>query len=259
MKYFRILVFIVLIFAQCKVQSQDEPVKIIVLYDNYQFSDSTIADWGYSCLVIRENDTILFDTGARKDIMFHNLQALNIDVSTIQTMVISHHHGDHVGNIFPIIEKNPDIQVFLPSTLGGNFREMVENYNVRATVNRDYRQVAHNIFITAEMGFQIPEQALVIKTDKGLVLISACSHPGIDRMVRKVGKKFEEKVYMVMGGFHLEEYSDEEIDEIIETFHESGVEKMAPGHCTGQKAMDKFRQAWHHNFIRSGTGKVIEL
>jgi len=259
MKYLRSFIFIILIFVMCSVQSQNQPVKIIVLYDNYQFSDSTIADWGYSCLIIRENDTILFDTGARKDIMFHNLQALNINISTIQTMVISHHHGDHVGNIFPIIEENPGIQVFLPSTLDGNFREMVENYNVRTTVNRNYREVAYNIFITEEMGFQIPEQAIVIKTEKGLILISACGHPGIDRMVRKVCKKFNEKVFLVMGGFHLEEYSDKEIDEIIETFHEAGVEKIAPGHCTGQKAMDKFRQAWHHNFIRSGTGKVFEL
>ncbi len=259
MKIFRLLIFIILIFGNCNVQSQNQPVKIIVLYDNYQFSDSTIADWGYSCLVIRENDTILFDTGARKDILFHNLNVLNIDLSTIQTLVISHHHGDHVGNIFPLIENNPGMQVFLPSTLDGNFREMVENYHVRTTINRNYREVAYNIFITEEMGFQIPEQALVIKTDKGLVLISACGHPGIDRMVRKVCKKFNEKVYLVMGGFHLEEHSDKEIDEIIETFHEAGVEKIAPGHCTGQKAMDKFRQAWHHNFIRSGTGKVFEL
>ncbi|MCF8364251.1 MAG: MBL fold metallo-hydrolase [Bacteroidales bacterium] len=259
MRFKLILLTGLLFFGISKIEAQQQPVTITVLYDNYQFSDSTISDFGFACLIIRENDTILFDTGSQKDILFHNLNALNVDLSTIQTLVISHHHGDHVGNIFPLIEANPDIQVFLPSTLDGNFRGMVESYKVRTEIERNFREIAYQVFITGEMGFQIPEQSIVIKTEKGLVLISACGHPGIDRMVRKVSRKFDEKVYMVIGGFHLEDYSDKEIDAITETFREFGVEKIAPGHCTGQQAMDRFRQTWHHNFIRSGTGKVFEF
>jgi 7,8-dihydropterin-6-yl-methyl-4-(beta-D-ribofuranosyl)aminobenzene 5'-phosphate synthase len=241
------------------INAQIAPVKITILYDNYQFSDSTRPDWGFSCLIIKENDTILFDTGARKDVLFHNLNAMNVDMSTIQTLIISHHHGDHTGNIFPLIEKNPALQVFLPSSLGGNFKEMVKNYGVRVQVERNVREVAYNIFLSGEMGFQIREQSLVIKTDKGLVLISACGHPGIDRMVRKITRIFDDRVYVVIGGFHLEEHSGSEIDDIIETFKACGVDKVAPGHCTGQTAMDKLRKAYQHNFIRSGTGKTFEL
>jgi len=163
-----IFIFLLLFFGITKLDAQPEPVKIIVLYDNYQFSDSTISDWGYACLIIHEKDTILFDTGARKDILFHNLRVLNVDVSTVQTLVISHHHGDHAGNIFPVIEANPDMQVFLPSTLDGKFREMVKRYHVRTHIERDVHEIAYNIFLSGEMGFQIPEQCLVIKTQKGL-------------------------------------------------------------------------------------------
>lgn len=249
----------ILIFALPYVFSKDDSVKIIVLYDNYQFTENTIADWGFSCLVISGNDTVLFDTGARRDVLFHNLEALDLDLSTVQTLVISHHHGDHVGNLFTVAEANTDILMYLPSSMDGKCRLMVENYGVRTEVDQSVRQIAHNIFLSGEMGFQIREQGLVIVTSKGLVLISGCSHPGIDRMVRKVSSKFDAPVYMVVGGLHLEEHSDEEIDEVIQILRDYGVEKVAPGHCTGQKAMDEFRKVFKHNFIRSGTGKVIEL
>lgn len=239
--------------------AQPGKTTISVLYDNFQYSDATIADWGYSCLIIRENDTILFDTGARKEVLFHNLNAMDVDLSTVQTVVISHHHGDHVGNIFPVLEKCGYLQVFLPSSLDGKFRNMVDNFNVHTEVDQSNRQIAHNIFLTGEMGFQIREQGIVIKTSQGLVLLVACGHPGIDRMVKKVSRTFGEKVYMVMGGFHLDEFTDSEIDDIIKTFKAYGVEKLVPGHCTGSGAMEKFREAFGNGFVESGTGKVVSL
>lgn len=255
-----IFIFFTLLLVAFALKAQKEtPTRIVVLYDNYQYSDSTLSDWGWACLVIRENDTILFDTGARKDILLHNIDAMGVDMSTIQTMVISHHHGDHVGNIFPVLERCGRLQVFLPSSLDGKFRGMVDQYNVFTEIDQDIRQIAHNIFLSGEMGFQIREQGLVIETQKGLALITGCGHPGVDRMVRKVSRKFDQPVYMVIGGFHMEEFSGEEIDDVISAFRECGVKKVSPGHCTGQKAMDKFRKAFQHNFIRSGTGKVIEL
>ena len=255
-----LFIFLTLLSFAFTLKAQKEILaRIVVLYDNYQYSDSTLSDWGWACLVIRENDTILFDTGARKDILFHNINAMNVDLSTVQTLVISHHHGDHVGNIFPVLERCRRLRVFLPSSLDGNFRGMVEKYNVHTEVVQDIRPIAQNIFLSGEMGFQIREQGLVIDTPKGLVLITGCSHPGVERMVRKINRKFDQPVYMVIGGFHMEEFSDKEIDNVISALKECGVQKVAPGHCTGQKAMDKFRKAFQHNFIRSGTGRVIDL
>jgi 7,8-dihydropterin-6-yl-methyl-4-(beta-D-ribofuranosyl)aminobenzene 5'-phosphate synthase len=256
---FRILQLLISLFLFLDISGQEADQKIIILYDNNQFSENTISDWGFSCLVISGNDTILFDTGARKDIFFHNLEAMNVDLKTVHTLVVSHHHGDHAGNIFPVIENTGHIQVFLPSSLDGNFRQMVDQYNVHAEVDTDIRQIAHHVFLTGEMGFQIREQGLVIETSKGLVLIVGCAHPGVDRMLKKVVKKFNKPVYMVIGGFHMEEYSDPEIDHLIETFRDFEVKKIAPAHCTGKHATEKFMKAYQHNFIRCGTGKVVDL
>lgn len=254
-----ILNIILSIFCFIGVNAQKQEQKIIILYDNYQFSENTIADWGFSCLVISGSDTILFDTGARKDIFFHNVDAMDIDLHTVQTLVISHHHGDHTGNIFPVLENTGWMDVYLPSSLNGKFRKMVENYDVHTAIDQNIRQIGHNVFLTGEMGFQIREQGMVIRTEQGLVLITGCGHPGVDRMLKKITKKFDEPIYLVIGGFHMEEYGEHEIDHVINTFKNLDVKSVAPGHCTGQRAMEKFRMAYRQNFIRSGTGKIIEL
>jgi 7,8-dihydropterin-6-yl-methyl-4-(beta-D-ribofuranosyl)aminobenzene 5'-phosphate synthase len=238
---------------------QPDRAKVIIVYDNYQYSQNTAADWGWACVVIKGNDTLLFDTGAQKEILFNNLQALNIRLNHIHKLVISHHHGDHTGNIFPVLDANSDMQVYLPSSLDGNFRKMVEGYGAHIVCDQQMRPVGNDMYLSGEMGFQTREQALVIRTDKGLVLLAGCSHPGIDRMIKKVTKAFGEPVYMMMGGFHLEDYSDEELEALTAELKKLGVQKVVPGHCTGTKAINQFEREFPDGYLQSGTGQVIVL
>ena len=67
----------------------------------------------------------------------------------------------------------------------------------------------------------IPEQALVIQTEQGLVVITGCAHPGIVAILEQAQSLFEESVYMVMGGFHLGSMSEAEIDTILNDFQAS--------------------------------------
>ncbi|MFP4469671.1 MAG: MBL fold metallo-hydrolase [Bacteroidales bacterium] len=256
MKHF-LLATILMFFYLHPVQAQEKPVELLVLYDNHQFDEHTTADWGFSVLVVHSNDTILFDTGTRKDVLFANMKTMNIDPKTIKTLVISHHHGDHTGCIFPLLEKNPDMQVFLPSSLKGDFQDMVENYGAQTNIERNLYQVTENIYLSGQMGFQIPEQCLIIQSEKGLIVLSACSHPGIDRMVREIAEAFEQNIFMVMGGFHLEDFYDEEVIDIIKTFRKYGVQKVVPGHCTGNRAKELLREVYNNDFIESGTGMSL--
>jgi 7,8-dihydropterin-6-yl-methyl-4-(beta-D-ribofuranosyl)aminobenzene 5'-phosphate synthase len=63
----------------------------------------------------------------------------------------------------------------------------------------------------------------------------------------------------LMGGFHLGNASRAEIEEIIARLRASGVEKVAPSHCTGDDAIAAFRRAWGEDFIEGGLGAVIEV
>jgi len=62
-----------------------------------------------------------------------------------------------------------------------------------------------------------------------------------------------------MGGFHLAGMSNAGIRETIRMLKKIGVKKVAPSHCTGEKAITFFREAWGDNFLEGGVGAIIEL
>jgi 7,8-dihydropterin-6-yl-methyl-4-(beta-D-ribofuranosyl)aminobenzene 5'-phosphate synthase len=64
-------------------------------------------------------------------------------------------------------------------------------------------------------------------------------------------------VHLVMGGFHLKDHQRLEIAEIMQTFGRLGVEKVAPSHCTGDKAIGYFIENYGVRFVSSGVGKII--
>ena len=119
--------------------------------------------------------------------------------------------------------------------------------------------IAENQYTTGEMGLSIHEQAMVIQTDQGLVIITGCAHPGIVEIIEQSGLMFDEKVRLVLGGFHLGSKSKAEIETILKDFRRLGVEQVAPCHCAGEGAITKFAEEYGENFIRAGVGKVIVL
>ena len=109
------------------------------------------------------------------------------------------------------------------------------------------------------MGVRIKEQALILRTPNGAVVITGCAHPGIANVVGKAKDLFKEDSGLVMGGFHLKGMTGAQNRDIIRKLKQLGVGKIAPSHCTGEKATDLFRKAWGDDFLEGGAGAVIEL
>lgn len=59
-------------------------------------------EWGYAALVEVDGRSILFDTGAEADTVLKNAAALGVDLSTVEEVVISHNHWDHVGGLITL-------------------------------------------------------------------------------------------------------------------------------------------------------------
>jgi 7,8-dihydropterin-6-yl-methyl-4-(beta-D-ribofuranosyl)aminobenzene 5'-phosphate synthase len=78
-------------------------------------------------------------------------------------------------------------------------------------------------------------------------------------MLRKITEQFKKPVYMVVGGFHTQDFTGSEIDVVIREFREMGVQKVSPAHCTGEESIQKFRMEYGSDFIQNGTGKSISL
>lgn len=70
-----------------------------------------IGEWGFCALIEVDGKKILFDTGARPETVLHNAEEMNIDLSTITDVFISHSHGDHTGGLMTLrkamMAKNP--------------------------------------------------------------------------------------------------------------------------------------------------------
>ena len=147
-------------------------MKITIVYDNEVKQPGLKADWRFSCLIEAQNTPkILFDTGATGSILVHNMSKLGIDPSALGIVVISHPHWDHCGSPQDIVEANKDAELYLPQSCRGGIsgRKIPK---IKAPF-----EIRHNIFSTGELGGI--EQSLAIRTDRGLLVIVGCSHPGV--------------------------------------------------------------------------------
>ena len=102
----------------------------------------------------------------------------------------------------------------------------------------------------------IGEQAVILNAKgKGLVVLSSCAHRGIVNTVKQAQKMTGmEKVYMVMGGFHLTGSTPERIQKTIADIKAINPEYIVPTHCTGFQAISAFAQAMPDQFILNTAG-----
>jgi len=258
----KIIVFLTILFVfGIFMMSQEvvNPIKFTILYDNYVFNEDTKADWGFSCLIEGTEKSILFDTGIHSEILLHNVAQLGVDLKKVDQIVISHNHGDHTGGLFSVLDIKHDIPVYLPVSFPSEFVSRVENKKAKVISVDEPLEICRNVYLTGEMGDRIKEQSLIINTSKGLVIVTGCSHQGIVNILKRAQEMFDKRIYLVFGGFHLMAKSDAELKEIIRSFKEIEVMKCGATHCTGDKAIAMFKEAYGKDYVPMGTGKVLEV
>ncbi len=106
------------------------------------------------------------------------------------------------------------------------------------------------------------DQALVVKLkEKGLVVISGCSHSGIINTILHAQKLAGlRKVHAVLGGFHLTGPAFEPIiEKTISELKNVAPEVIVPMHCTGWKAIQRLHQEFPSAFVLNSVGSKITL
>ena len=103
----------------------------------------------------------------------------------------------------------------------------------------------------------VREQALALDTPRGLIIITGCAHPGILNIIETARAILSKDALLVAGGFHLMNDADAAIDGVIARFRDLGVQRVAPTHCSGERARQRFAQAYGANFLAIGVGSVI--
>lgn len=164
--------------------------KITVLCDNSIFGTmGLMAEHGFSALVEKDGQRILFDTGQGLALA-NNARTLDIDLASISTLVLSHGHYDHTGGLPAVLSPprgvqtiaHPDIfavkyaETKTPSGLEKTFIGMKYSRNyledalqAKFEFVREFTEIAPGIFfsgeITRKTEFEYPDPRLKVKTD----------------------------------------------------------------------------------------------
>ena len=254
---FTFTLFLLVIVNSGLAIRSDGQIEALVLYDNYIHTKGKKVDWGYACLVKGLEKTILFDTGTKSEILLHNVSHLGFDLTEVDCIVLSHEHGDHTGGLSVILDKNPDVTVYVPVSFTKRFVQGVEASGAKVVRVAEPIHICKNAVLTGELGNSIKEIALTLKTGDGIVMITGCSHPGIVEMLEEAEKLHSKKIFFVFGGFHLMQKSNRELREIIKDFKKLGVKKVGATHCTGDEAIARFKEAYGKDFVPIGVGKRL--
>jgi len=234
-------------------------IEITMLYNNISQRRDLVTGWGLSCLIEGTEKTILFDTGGDGRILRSNMERLEKDPLSVDTVVLSHVHGDHTGGLEDFLTAAGKVELYVPKSSPVRFITDATEMGYAVTAVDGPVAISDNIFSTGQMGDAIKEQSLVLKTAEGLVVIMGCAHPGLVNILKRAKQVAPGEIHLALGGFHLIEYTDRDLKNVIQTLKGLGLKKIAPSHCTGDRPIDMFREAWQADFIPLGCGGHITL
>lgn len=240
-------------------QSPVQPVelRITVVFNNVPHRPGLTSGWGFSALIEGADKTILFDTGGDGAVLLANMRRMGLNPKSVEVIVLSHIHADHTGGLDGFLAEHAGLEVWLPADFPAAFHRSIAERGARVKPVRQGGRLFGKVWSTGELGDGTIEQALILDTPKGLVVVTGCAHPGIDRIAETAVRLTGKRIHLLMGGFHLGGTPQAEIRAIIARLQALGVEKVAPSHCTGDAAIALFREAWGKDFVEGGLGAVI--
>ncbi|RPI73426.1 MAG: MBL fold metallo-hydrolase [Ignavibacteriales bacterium] len=241
-------------------ENKADTVRITIIYDNNSFIKDLQTDWGFACLVEIGKTKLLFDTGDKGEILLSNMSKLNIDPKEIDLVFLSHFHHDHTGGLSDFLKINSKVKIYYPFSFPDQLVETIKNSGAEPFPVSSFQELHTNIFSLGEINGAIPEQSLAVRTNKGIVVITGCAHPGIVRILEKAKKDFaEESICLALGGFHLHCLNEEEINKVIHYITDIEIQSVAPTHCTGSTARKMFDDVFGSDYIEVGAGRIITI
>lgn len=269
-----------------------------VLVDNRAKVPGLSAEHGFSALVETGSARILFDAGQGR-VLEANAAVLGERLDKLDAVVLSHGHHDHTGGLPVVLARALSACVYVhPAAAGPKFarspslphraigmpvgsRTALLEAGSRVCWNTGAVEVAAGVTATGEIPRSRPEtaggsrffldpecrvpdpfadeQALLIRTPDGLVVITGCAHAGLPATLdrcRVLGGG--QPVHAVFGGFHLAGATDAELESAAKALESSGVEVIGACHCTGARGRDFLRDRFPGRVLDAGCGTVWE-
>lgn len=242
-------------------------MKLTVLVDNNTYIDEYfLGEPALSFYIEDGNEKILFDTGY-SDVLIENAKKLAIDLNKISKIVFSHGHNDHTGGFKFLIDKFDLSEVELvahPDALnekrcqeeqiGFSLNKERINSICKLSLSKGPIAISEHIVFLGEVpdtqyfegrkkigekkvaeafydDYVLDDSALVYTSEKGLFIITGCSHSGICNIIEYAKKVCgNQKILGIIGGFHLFKV-DMQLKNTIQYFLDNNIAEIYPCHC----------------------------
>ena len=241
-------------------------IQITVLAENTARTPDLEAEHGLSLLIETDTRRILFDMG-QSDLFLRNARRLEIDLSTVDTAILSHGHYDHGGGLSAFLACNKTAPVYItPTAFEPHFNEKGKSIGLDPALQGNPRLILtgdecslgdgmtlytcnKNAPVThGTQGMQTlrgnekiaddfsHEQYLLIQEGEKKILVSGCSHKGVENLVEWF------RPTVLIGGFHVSKLPlDEDLAAIARRLGEYGTEYFT-FHCTGVTQYEFMKQ-----------------
>ncbi len=254
-------------------------MKISILVDNTP-GVKTKAEFGLSFFIEHNGKTILFDT-AQSNLFLENAKIMNLPIRDADFIVLSHGHFDHGNGLYYLKSGN---LVCHPGCFVNRYRktdrsfiglrnseeEIAEKFNL-ITSEKPYQlfdgayflgeiprvtefesQTTPFVFEDSTPDFVMDDSALALKTEHGVFVVTGCGHSGVVNTLEHAKKVTgENRIYGVMGGFHLKEIN-RQTKETIDYLKKNEVKHIFPSHCTALPALSTFYSEFGCKQVRTG-------
>ena len=269
-------------------------MKLRVLEDNNTFIDEYyLGEPAVSYYIENENEKILFDT-RYSDAFIQNAKKMSIDLNQVQKIVLSHGHNDHTGGLPYLLEEVKNKNITLIAHENCFEQKILEQEEIGSPITREVLaqacqlkltkqpvKVSKNITFLGEIPdihlFEKREQigvrteqgktiadtmkddsAMVHQSEKGLFIITGCSHSGICNIIDYAKKICQDnRVLGVIGGFHLFE-KNEKLKGTIQYLKENQVSLLYPCHCISLDAKIEMAKTLTIHEVGVGMELVID-
>ena len=276
-----------------------QAVKLVVLAENTAEGRGMRGEHGLSFWIESGTQRLLFDTGQGL-VLADNAAAMDVDLSSVDAIVLSHGHYDHTGGLAQVlaVARRPLPVYAHPGAMAAKYRssaagvraivlpetsrQALDTWQPRLVLSASPARIGEGIGTTGEIPRIHPEevsderfcldaggrvddpvaddQALMLETAAGIVLLLGCAHAGLINTLDHVRKLTGgAPLAAVVGGTHLRSATPGRLDWTIRELRRFDIARLYPMHCTGFAAIAALWQELPGRVRVAGAGAALEI